>query len=197
MRKIAWAWLILAFVAGLAGGLGVAWWVRSGAVTSRQALLKRNSELHGETQVLATRLNSAEGTISVLKARLEQNAVASSAVATSSSGGGASGCTPSGPPKITERAVSPQQVKSGAQLTLTVKLTGHASRVNMRVAGPGGFDKTYFLGRESFNGSGEVWGKTIEAPSSAGVYRYYAIAYDANGVKYPMPGVSGWSFEVQ
>lgn len=199
MRRTVWVWIVVAFVVGLLPGVAAAWWLRTDALSARQQLVARNSELHAENQLLLTRLNAAEATVSALTARLAQAAPApaSSAPSTSAVTSDASGGTPSGPPNITERAASPQQVKAGGKLTLTVKLTGHATKVNMRIAGPGGFDKTYFLGRESFNGTGEVWGKVIDAPSAAGTYNYYSIAYDEAGKKYPMPGVSEWTFQVQ
>jgi hypothetical protein len=185
MRKAVWIWVVVAFVAGLLPGAGAALWLRSGWVAARSQLVSRNSQLHAENQALQTRLDGAEASVTALSAKVSQTpptGVESSAAGTTSASG-----TPTGPPNIAERAVSPAQPTPGAKLTLSAKLTGHAEKVNMRITGPGGFDKTYFLARVQSSGTGEVWESTTKAPSTPGTYKYYAIAY-AGGAKYPMPG---------
>lgn len=196
MRKIVWIWVVVAFVAGLLPGAALAWWVRADALSTRQELVSRNSTLHAESQQLQNRLNASEASVSVLTTRLDQSRAGASVASAVDSTGAASGASPSGPPSITERKVAPEQVKPDDDLTLSVKLTGHAKRVNMRIV-RGKFDKTYYLARVSSDSAGEVWEKSIAAPSAAGEYHYYAIAYDEAGAKFPMPGTSGWTFLVK
>ncbi|HEY3318544.1 MAG TPA: hypothetical protein VGK50_08995 [Coriobacteriia bacterium] len=194
MRRAVWVWVLVAFVVGLLPGGGAAWFLWRTNRESRAQLISRNTALHAENQALQARLNATEASVSVLTRQLEQQNAQSSGTAVSSAGGSA-GTAPTGPPGIFERSVSPEQVAAGGQITLTIKLKGHAEIAKMRVVG-GSFDKIYDLARESFDSTGEVWQKRIKAPSSPGTYRYYAIA-NAAGKKYTMPGVSGWSFVVK
>jgi hypothetical protein len=187
MRKVGWYWLIVAFLVGLAPGAGATWWFHSSWASARSALITRNSELHAENQTLLTRLNSAEASAATLSSKVEQLQASPVASTPSTTGTGtAGGGTPTGPPNITTRSATPEQATAGGTLMLTVKLTGHADKVNMRVVGAG-FDKTYFLARTTAASAGEVWESSTKAPTKPGTYHYYAIAY-AGGTKYPMPG---------
>lgn len=200
MRKAVWLWVVVAFVVGLAPGGATSWWLWQTGRESRTQLAQHNAGLDAENKRLQTRLNAAEASVSALGTRLEQargQAPWGVPSATSASAASTGGGTPTGPPTITERAVAPQATSPSGKITLSVKLKGHADKVDMRlVARAGGFDKIHYLAKTSSDASGETWEKVIEAPTAKGEYRYYAIAW-AGGVKYTMPGVSGWSFVVQ
>lgn len=185
MRRAIWLWVVVAFLVGLAPGAALFWWKNGSYNAARGQLISRNAQLGAENQSLTTKLHSAEASVSALAAQLAAPPTPSAATTPTSS----SGAQPKGLPNITGRTVSPSPVAPGAKLALTVKLTGHADKVNLRIATVSGqFDKTYFLARLSFDSSGEVWGKTITAPPSADTYRFFAIAY-SGGQKYPMPGI--------
>lgn len=198
MRKAVWIWVAVAFVLGLLPGAGLFLYTRNSSLATRRQLVSDNSSLQYENQNLQSRLNAAEASVSALSARVAQWQSAGGTVQTSANGTTtATGSTTSGPPTVKERSVSPAETSGGGNILLTAKLTGHAEKVNMRIVSKdGSFDKTYFLARSADEGPMEVWQSEIDAPRDKGEYRYFAIAY-AGGQKYPMPGVSGWTFQVK
>jgi hypothetical protein len=198
MRKALWIWVAAAFVVGLLPGGIAAWWVRQSSVSTRTQLMARNADLKSLNSALQDKVNSVEASMAALSAKIDQTQAAAQVTpAASASSGTSSSGTPSGAPNITERSVSPAQVSASGKLTLTVKLTGHADKVHMRIANSSGtFDKTYYLARTGTDAKGETWTDTITAPSASGKYTYYGIAY-AGTTKYPMAGVSGFTFQVK
>ncbi len=181
MRRAMWVWVVLAFLVGLVPGAALLWLQQGSYNAGRTQLMSRNAQLRAEVQSLTVELHSSETSLSALAAQLPAPTTSSAPTST--------GGQPTGLPVITARSVSSDPVSHGAKLTLTVKLTGHADKVHLRIATTSvSFDKTYFLARLSFDSAGETWGNTITAPPTAGTYRYYAIAY-AGGRKYPMPGI--------
>lgn len=196
MRKHVWLWVIVAFLVGLAPGAATSWWLWRNAGEARTELVERNAELSAENKALEVRVNSAEASVSALTTRLEQARLGATVSSPSAAGTATAAAGTGGAPNITERAVSPQKTSPGGKITLTVKLTGRAERVDMRIVSKTpGFDKIYYLAKISSDG-GETWEKVIEAPGAPGEYRYYAIAW-SGGKKYTMPGASGWSFLVE
>ncbi len=194
MRRAVWGYVLVAFVVGLLPGGAGAFLLWRTSTGTRAQLMSRNAQLNSENQALLQRVNSAEASVSALTSKLDQlnaQVLGTRSVSSASTGTG----TPSGPPGIFERSVTPSEVSPGGKVTLTVKLKGHADVAKIRIAG-GSFDKIYDLARESYDSDGEVWQNVIKAPSAGGTYRYYAIAY-AGGRKYTMPGASGWSFVVK
>lgn len=191
MRKVAWIWVLVAFVVGLLAPAAGAVWLWRTDRSTRAALVSRNAELNTENKALTTRLNSAEASVSALNTRVDSLQAQSSGTPATSIVGTAAGA-PSGPPNIYERSVSPTEVAAGGKLTLTIRLTGHASLAKMRIVG-GSFDKIYDLAREKYDSRGEVWQNVVKAPP-AGTYHFYAIAYDAANAKYTMKATAGYTF---
>jgi cytoskeletal protein RodZ len=195
MRKALWIWVIVAFVVGLAPGAAAAWWLRRTSVATRQQLIATNTTLRSQNRALQTKLDAAEASVTALSDQIAQAQAGPSATTVQTSTSTTAG--PTGEPTIVGRAVKPLVVTHGGKLVLSVVVTGHADKVNMRVVGRGGaFDKTYFLGKASVESTGATWEKTIEAPETPGNYNYYAIAY-SGGKKYTMPGVAEFVFQVK
>lgn len=190
MRKVAWFWVIIAFIIGLAPGVALFAWQRSSSLAVRQQLLTRNASLRQQNQALDTQRRSAEASVSVLAAKLETAQTPPPGIRPQT---GTTVAT--GPVSVTSRSVTPAQASRGANLTLKIEVTGAPDKVDMRIVGPG-FDKTYYLAKASTQDGGQTWTKEIAAPSAAGTYRFYGLAFAA-GKKYTMPGTVGFTFTVK
>lgn len=188
MRRWIWVWVVVAFLVGLVPGVTLLWLERGSYISARTQLLSRNAQLRSETQSLTAELRAAEASLSALTAKFPAPApvpqTPNSLPTTPSTS-----AQPTGVPTVTDRSVSPDPVSGGGKLTLTVKVTGHADKVDMRIAtANGSFDKTYFLARTGSDATGETWSKAITAPATAGTYRFFAIAI-AGTTRYPQAGI--------
>ncbi len=196
-------YLALALLGGLAIGAGLLVWQRASVSARIDEAERRVDDARrevrsatGQLKDLQARLDSAEASLSVSEAR--RSKLASDLAETrgrpaTSGGSGSSSVAIS----VISRGVAPSTVESGKPLQLEAKVKGKPDVVKMRlVARAGGFDKTYRLSRVSISGETQTWRATVNAPGTAGEYRYYATAYRGSK-KYEMPGVSAWIFMVE
>jgi cell division protein FtsB len=195
MRRFLWLWIVLAFLLGLVPGVGLFLFTRTTYIENYRQVAARNAQLVEKNRKLELQLDSAEASASAFAAEAARQQTGSSADAT---GTGTAGEVPTGgPTTITAKSATPSPVARGAKLTLSMSVAGKAAeRANIRIVGPGGFDKTYFLGKTGTQNGAEVWEKTIDAPRTPGAYRYYAIAY-SGGQKVTMPQTANVTFAVK
>ncbi len=190
-----WLWAGIAFVVGLAIGLGVFVWQFSTTertiATAKRSLESQNASLTAEVQRLTNAARTAEASV----AAITTPGTGASAT-TSSAGGQQTAAQPTGPVKITARSVTPAQVARGKQITLTLKVQGSGvTAARMRIYSPAAsYDKIFDLAKVA--GDPTTWTRTISAPSTPGTFKYFALAY-VGGTRYTMPGVSGFTFKVQ
>lgn len=95
---------------------------------------------------------------------------------------------------ITDRTARPEVVSTGMPMEYTVKVKGEAASVTMSIRGP--IDSSLPLHQIATIGEITTWAATEPAPGMPGVYHYYATAVGTDGTTVEMPGVSGWTFQV-
>jgi hypothetical protein len=197
----AWVWATIAFVVGLAIGLGLFAWqfttTERTIAVAKQRLESQNTSLTAENQRLSSELRTIEASLAAVAAK-EEAARAAAEQAASPGGGSSSETTVTGPLEWVERSVSPNPVEGGGKLELVVKIKGGATKVTMRVVArkTGGSDKTHFLAKTDETDGVQTWKRVISVPTAPGEYRYYATAYQGDA-KYVMPGVSAFSFMIE
>lgn len=97
--------------------------------------------------------------------------------------------------EITERTARPEVLSTGMPMEFTVKLKGEATSVTMLIRGPAP-DALLTLHKVETIGEVTTWVVTAPASGMPGVYHYYASAIGTDGATVEMPGVSGWTFQV-
>jgi len=192
-----WGWVVVSLLVGLGIGLTIMFVQGAGRASEinklRSQLTSQSEEASGTLADLQARLASAEASITDLTAKNSQ--LTSDLAAAQSAAKTTSSTTSAGTLSFSSRSVSPNSVATGANLTLTVKIKGHATRVRMQILGTG-YDKLYYLTKVSTSGGVETWRRTVTAPTKKGTYRYYAGAFIGTK-KFTMPGVSAWTFQVK
>jgi len=96
--------------------------------------------------------------------------------------------------EITDRTALPQVVSTNRPMEFTAKVKGEAVSVTMSIKGP--IDSTLVLHKVVTVGEITTWAANTPAPANPGMYHYYATAVAADGTTVEMPGVSGWTFQV-
>lgn len=96
--------------------------------------------------------------------------------------------------EITDRTALPQVVSTNMPMEFTAKVKGEAVSVTMSIKGP--IDSTLALHKVITVGEITTWAANTPAPANPGIYRYYASAVGTDGTTVEMPGVSGWTFQV-
>lgn len=196
-----WGWVVVSLLVGLGIGLATMFVQSAGRASEinklKSQLTSQNEEASGTLADLQARLAGAETSVTDLTAKNSQltSDLASTQAALAAAKKVSSSTSSTGTLEITSRAVSPSSMAPGANITLTVKVKGHADKVRMQVVGTG-YDKLYYLTKVSSSGGVETWRRTVTAPTKKGVYRYYAGAFIGTK-KFTMPGVSAWTFEVK
>jgi uncharacterized membrane-anchored protein YhcB (DUF1043 family) len=189
-----WGWVVVSLLVGLGIGLAIMFMQGAGRASEinklKSQLTSRSQDASGTLSDLQARLAGAEASVTELTARNSQltSDLASTQAALAAAKKTTSSTSSTGTLVITSRAVSPSRVATGASLTLTVKVKGHADRVRMEIIGTG-YDKLYYLTKVSTSGGVETWSHKVTAPSKKGTYRYYAGAFIGTK-RFTMSGVS-------
>ncbi len=200
-RGSLWGFLTIAFLVGIAIGVGLLLWQRSTLMAETRALERKitaaeSKAASAEQQVedLTGRLDTAEASVTDLT---EQNSqLASDLASAKASAESTKSKTATGTVKVKERTISPSSVSASGTITMTAKVQGRADKVWMRVTGPGGYAKFFTLSRTSTSGGVDTWKRTVNAPDRKGKYNYYANAY-LGSKKFDMPGAAASSFTVR
>ena len=180
-----WGWVVASVIFGLAIGLAIM--VVSGTASANRiaALQTQLSGAGIDTSaaiaVSESRAVNAEAQVASLS---EQVAQLTADLAAANGTGATSGTsdtstTSTGSVTITSASIAPSSVSATHTITLTVKVKGSPSKVQMRIHGVSGqsFDLTYSLKKVSTSGSTQTWRKVMKAPAKSGTYRYYASAF--------------------
>ena len=192
-----WAWVGCSLAVGFFVGVGVMILVGNASATKQINVLKlqmteQSNQSKATVDGLNAKLASSEASLTALNETYTKLLAQKSAVATQTSTSSTDQAL-----AVTARTVSPDTVNASDTITLTAKVTGSPDKVTMRVlAKSGSYDQTFTLKKTSTSGKTETWKRTVNAPKTKGVYRYYATA-TKNGNSATMPGASPSTFTVE
>jgi len=178
-----WGWVVGSMVFGLAVGLAVMFFSGMASANRIAALQTQLSgaaiDASAAVATAESRAVNAEAQVASLSAQVEQLTADLAAAKGTSSGTSDTSTAATGTVSITSASVTPSSVAATHTITLTVKVKGSPSKVQMRIHGVSGqaFDLTYNLKKVSSSGSTQTWRKVMKAPAKSGTYRYYASAY--------------------
>jgi hypothetical protein len=198
-------YLVLSLALGLVIGVGLLIWQRTVLLRDIASLEKRLSDQKaaaGDAESRATAAESELASATLLVSQLTSRTAELSRLldeATSALAAERAKSATTGVLTLNERSISPNPVKAGKPMTLTVKLTGKATKVRMRVVfrtNAATYDKYFYLHKASTSGTTETWHASATAPSTLGEYKFYATGY-VGTKKYEMAGVSAWSLQVE
>jgi uncharacterized membrane-anchored protein YhcB (DUF1043 family) len=192
IERFFWSYMIMALVVGLIPGFGLFLYERAAMGTANTKLQTQVTAAQAESDSLKARAASTDATITALgsqvaslTAALDQaNAQIAANKASSATGAGLT---------FANRTLSRSSVGATSNLTysISVDVTGDASKVSAVVTGPGGYSRTYSLTKGTDAGTGTITWKTtgIGHSSNKGTYHVSIVGYKGTA-KTSMSGYS-------
>jgi len=197
-----WGWVFASLAIGVLVGAAGAYVLTRSTTSKQVAELRQTLELQAEhanssNAALKAQLASTEASLTALGATYSSLVDEQKAATTSgSTKAAASTANANITLEVQQRSVRPSVVATGGDLTLSVRVQGHPTKVTMRIYDKAvGYDQTFALSRSSKGTTTETWRGTATAWKKRGTYHYYATAYQ--GTKSAtQPGASPASFKV-
>lgn len=182
-----WGFLAIAFLVGIAIGVGVLLWQRSVMLADLNSVQKQLEGAQAnatatsqQVEDLTSRLGAAEASVTDLSS---QNSKLSSDLA----GAEADLVTfrselPSDTISFDSKSVSPSSVSASGTVTFTAKVKGRADKVQVKIVSAGGTTDTLSMTRGDTSGNVDTWKLTnmkiskLSDSKKTGRYRYYMVA---------------------
>jgi hypothetical protein len=189
-QRLFWLWIVLAFLVGLAPGLGLFYYKYTTANARAQALIDDKSTLTGKVATQDKQIAKLQSELASTQAVAAPIPASTPTPSTPTTGAPAIPNVKPGEIAFVTRTAAPDPVAVGGALKIATLVAGSATDVYMQIKSADGLtSKVYKLKKGATDGKATTWSRDdATAPKTAGDYSLFVWGF-VGKAKTVMPGV--------